>query len=638
MTNTIKMFPISQLVLASENPRKTRADDDIATLGASIGSLGLLHSLVGYETSDKIAITGGWSRVLAVKSLLQDSPPDDIETLANDMPVTLTTKEAALDTALSSNAVQVMMRPTEQFKAFDALSRSGVSANVIASRYFTDTASVGRILALANLSDIVFSALESGDIDLDLAKTYAGCADKARQERVFAEKRPDHAVADALREGAYVKTDPVAQLIDIETYVERGGRVHEDLFEDEIVLVDGAIVDALLEAVIAKKTRWYKSRGWAEVEFYPPSQGYFHLDWKKTQQPALVLTHDEIEELAATQANLDDLAETYGSQHWSYEEAQRETYQALTDKLRDLRSKTKFTDELKAQTRLWLSVSRNGLQKHYEMLSPAQVAAASSDDVKPIKPQFKVGYPQSFVSKASATAGNALFSYMAENPSRVARIVAIMTLNGQIAGTDIASARVADIEIPHRLPELNSILPKDDKTRNDVPTGLDRLAAMSDAQLDAQLARAVGRRFDNSWKNGEPMKPYKAIAERIGFDPSDHISFAVDTIKSMPKGQALKVLREDLDIQNDDHDAAKRGDLVKLIASTGAQQKWVPEFLRITPIREIIPKTARNKRTPPASKTRSRRVSSKVALKSGIATQKGEIEKVAGAPARKEKV
>lgn len=638
MTNTIKTFPISQLVLASENPRKTRADDDIVTLGASIGSLGLLHSLVGYETGDTIAITGGWSRVLAVKSLLNDNPSGDIKTLANDMPVTLTTKEAALDAALSSNAVQVMMRPTEQFKAFDALSRTGVSANVIASRYFTDTASVGRILALANLSDIVFSALESGDIDLDLAKTYAGCADKARQERVFAEKRPDYAVADALREGAYAKTDPVALLIDVETYVERGGRVHEDLFEDEIILVDGSIVDALLDEVVAKKTLWYKCRGWADVEFHPPSEGYFHLDWKKTQQPALVLTQDETQEFAATEASLDDLAETYGSQHWSYEDEQRETYQALTDKLRDLRSKTKFTDELKAQTRLWLSVSRNGLQKHYEMLLPAQVAAASGDDVKPVKTQLKVGYPQSFVSKASATAGNALFSYMAENPSRMARIVAIMTLNGQIAGTDIASARVADIEIPHRLPELKSALQKSDKTRNDISTGLDRLAAMSDAQLDAQLARAVGRRFDNSWKNGESMKPYKAIGQRIGFDPSDHISFEVGAIKSMPKGQALKVLREDLDIQSDDHDAAKRGDLVKLIASAGARQKWVPDFLRITPIRNPTTKTARKKRTRAASKASSRRTSAKVATTPGVATRKAKAETVAGAQARKEKV
>ncbi len=116
---TIQYETLEDLKIARENTRKSRSKDQITTLAESIRTVGLLHTLVGYEDGETTFITDGGSRLKALRDI--EKKEEGHETLLANIPVTICPKAQALDISLSANLVRNAMTQADQFTAFHRL-------------------------------------------------------------------------------------------------------------------------------------------------------------------------------------------------------------------------------------------------------------------------------------------------------------------------------------------------------------------------------------------------------------------------------------------------------------------------------------------------------------------------------------
>ena len=113
----------------------------------------------------------------------------DDKILARDHEVTCLvledSAEAAVETSLAENFHRLAMNPADEAQAFAALVAGGATVEDVARRFgLTVRFAEGR-LRLATLAPIVFEALASGQITLDIAKAFGATSDQEIQARVF---------------------------------------------------------------------------------------------------------------------------------------------------------------------------------------------------------------------------------------------------------------------------------------------------------------------------------------------------------------------------------------------------------------------------------------------------------------------
>ena len=180
----IKSIPLTKLV---QSPRNVRRHGDPAAdseLKASIAAHGLLQNLIVRPAArGKFEVEAGERRRCALLALAEEKIlPKGYEVtclvLEDDA-------EIAVETSLAENFHRLAMNPADEAQAFAALIDAGATTENVARRFGLTVRFVEGRLRLATLSPVVFDALASGEITLDLAKAFGATSDQEIQARVF---------------------------------------------------------------------------------------------------------------------------------------------------------------------------------------------------------------------------------------------------------------------------------------------------------------------------------------------------------------------------------------------------------------------------------------------------------------------
>lgn len=248
-------IPLSKLVPSPRNVRKHVDAGADAELKASIAACGLLQNLVVRPAAKgKFEVEAGERRRRAMLGLAED------KTLPRDHPVTclvLDKTDSSGTASLAENFHRLAMNPADEAEAFAALIGGGASSEEVARRFGLTVRFVEGRLRLAQLAPVVFAALGTGEITLDMAKAYGATSDQEVQARVFEQvstgyyaPNPD-SVRRMVLSGTVRGSDPRARFVGRDAYLAAGGRIERELFDNEESEAWAEV--ALLESLAAAK-------------------------------------------------------------------------------------------------------------------------------------------------------------------------------------------------------------------------------------------------------------------------------------------------------------------------------------------------------------------------------------------------
>ena len=155
------------------------------------------------------------------------------------------------------------MNPADEAQAFAALVAGGATVEDVARRFGLTVRFVDGRLRLATLAPVVFGALASGEITLDIAKAFGATSDQEIQARVFEQVSSAYYApnADSIRRmvlsGTVRGSDPRARFVGRDAYIAAGGRIERELFDndDSESWVDVALLESLAAAKMEEQAK-----------------------------------------------------------------------------------------------------------------------------------------------------------------------------------------------------------------------------------------------------------------------------------------------------------------------------------------------------------------------------------------------
>lgn len=180
MSYTEETVRLDQLAASSDNVRaKTKQDDDLSSLKASISAHGLISPLV---TDSEYRVVAGLRRFAALTELATDSGQEPGETL---VPIRRLDAGADLSAvSLAENAVRKQMDPLEEAEAFRSLLKAGKSHDQVAAEFGCTVRYVQQRRKLATLVPAAKKAYRAGERDLAELQALTA-APKEMQARVL---------------------------------------------------------------------------------------------------------------------------------------------------------------------------------------------------------------------------------------------------------------------------------------------------------------------------------------------------------------------------------------------------------------------------------------------------------------------
>ena len=305
--------PLSALTADPINPRKDR-EDPCPMLCASIASKGLLQNL-GIrrpdETDSTYYVTYGRRRLTALKALAKAG------TIPETYPVPCRMAEGddaeIFDAQIAENICRKAMHPMDEFEAFYHLHTLGWDADRIASHYGTTARVIKDRLALGGAAESIRQSYRDGYISLEIVKSYAGCPDTARQERVFRDLfgSPDrtntHAVHRALYQSAVDSEDDLARFVGLDAYEAAGGSIERDLLSDEVRLTDIDLLARLRDDAMRKAVDELLGQGWKWAEASDQPIHALRRGMRRIEGTAVEKTEAEKSRLLELEAKLEEL-------------------------------------------------------------------------------------------------------------------------------------------------------------------------------------------------------------------------------------------------------------------------------------------------------------------------------------------
>lgn len=579
---TIQYTNLKDLKIARENTRKSRSADDVKILAESIMAVGLLHTLVGYEDNGTVYITDGGSRLKALRYI--ETQDKDESAVLSDIPVNICLKDQAVDISLSANLVRNAMSPADQFTAFHKLHyKENVSIADIAKRYYVDSQAVRRILKLASLAKPIFTAFKKGDLSLDTAKTYAGCDNTDRQVTVFKELGSDasiHTIRAALRQNTYLADSPRVDFVSLEAYLEKGGVLEDDLFDQKTVLVNGEIIDALMVDAIEAHTQSLLGDGWSDVQYFDCRQTFFDACQSQGNRIWKTCTPNKKQ-----QEKLDELSskiEALGY-YWGLEDNDRALHDQVSAQYDAVEQEaSSFTiEEMQNGICLW-HFDEGGAQ--YQTFALPEETVAQDKTVMASR-----DYPESFERAVFASAGDALMEHLTIHPNAVTTALAIAAIEFSNFPTvnlfKKSHPKLKFMRGQDKTDELASGY--DDCPWNicavDMLERLKVLVAMTETQRQSILAKLIRDCLTMGEQGSEQhdqLALFEYLSEQGGFTLTDYWTFGEDELKSLNKSQLLRLL-ETMGLNPKSFDKAKKSELVTVTARYAAEQNWTPEFIRV---------------------------------------------------------
>ena len=260
-------IPLNLLIPSKANVRRTGRAEGIGELAASIEAHGLRQNLNVQPSPDgeRFEVVAGGRRLRAMKLLAKAGK------LAEDAPVNclvLGEGEDPNEISLVENTLRTAMHPDDQFEAFRALIEGkGASVEEVAARFGVTPAVVRQRLKLANVSPKLRALFRKGEMGLEHVMALAISDDHAAQEQAWENlpewNREPSLLKDALTEGSLPMNDRLAKFVGVESYIEAGGTVTRDLFDDECEgFLDRTLVMQLASAKLEQEVETIKAEGW----------------------------------------------------------------------------------------------------------------------------------------------------------------------------------------------------------------------------------------------------------------------------------------------------------------------------------------------------------------------------------------
>ena len=292
---------LAKLKVSDANTRKTHVTVGHKEMLASIAAKGQLTPIIVYPSEEKgmFEIADGQRRFLACRAW------QDVGRLPKRfaMRCEVISAEEAAEVSLATNVVRVAMHPSDEFEAFNVLSKEGQSNQEIATRFGVSEKKVEQRLRLANAAPGIFQAYRDGDLSLSELQAYCVTDDQERQKSVFKAFGCDHSeyqIRSRLLEETVRDSDPRVRLVTIDKYVEEGGAVTTDLFKENLYLSDIALLDKLAAEKLEEIKKTYLNDGWSWVElFWRRSE----VNWSELRR----VSPETVELSAKDQAQLDML-------------------------------------------------------------------------------------------------------------------------------------------------------------------------------------------------------------------------------------------------------------------------------------------------------------------------------------------
>ncbi len=314
-------IPFDKLLLSQSNVRHIKAGVSIEELADDIARRTLIQSIMvrpvrdaeGVETG-MYEIPAGGRRYRALALLVKQ------RRLAKTAPVPCVVREAGTpeEDSLAENVQRAPLHPLDQFRAFLALREKGQSEEEIAAAQFVPVAVVKQRLRLASVSPKLLDVYAEDGMTLDQLMAFTVNADHARQEQVFErisqsyDKQP-YAIRRMLTEGAVKATDKRALFVGLDAYVEAGGTILRDLFEQDHGgwLQDAGLLDMLVAEKLRDEAEAIGAEGWKWTEVAPDFAYGHSYSLRRLFGEQVALTEEEQATRDALQAELDAIEEAY---------------------------------------------------------------------------------------------------------------------------------------------------------------------------------------------------------------------------------------------------------------------------------------------------------------------------------------
>ncbi|TXH55694.1 MAG: ParB/RepB/Spo0J family partition protein [Desulfurellales bacterium] len=374
---------IDTLILSPMNPRQNVTKEEVGELADSLIKCGLIQNLSGFlpPGNEAIEIVAGGRRLRALRLLADQGfmPGDGCPLDLTRIPVKVTSDpEIAAQWAMGENVARKAPNVADEVQAYQALADRGIAPNDIARAFAVTEIHVKRRLKLATLPESVMEALRAEKIGYGQAAALTLCNDAEHIEQLLATTiergLTEQAIRNEAARGAVNSTDRRAVFVDVDAYVDVGGRVVADMFTPFVVLQDEALLNDLFAARLRQEAEDFRVKGgwlWAEPVFdsyvsYDHSSKTTRL-WAE-QQPLSEDEAAEYDELAAL-AEAGDITDEQAARQEELEAKQ----------VKD------FTEAQRAVSGAFVYVDRNG-EVHFDIAyvrKPDEEAAIAAGVMRP---------------------------------------------------------------------------------------------------------------------------------------------------------------------------------------------------------------------------------------------------------------
>lgn len=274
MLAEVKTVPFSKLVASDEINARPKTREGLDTLTASIERQGLIVPLaVRAGDSGKFEIIDGRRRHAAIAQLVKS------KVLEKDYEVPVLVRDdddaSALETSFVANSERLPPHPVDQHDVFVRLAEThGLSNADLEARFGIKERTVRQQLALGKLAKPIRDAYRKGTIDAKTAQAFTRVEDPDCQVDVFERLRKkgkhylnDHAVRSELSDDREsVKDCALMKFVGEEAYLKAGGKISEDLFDEERLVDDMPLLKKLARAKLEIEVKRVKADGWKWAE------------------------------------------------------------------------------------------------------------------------------------------------------------------------------------------------------------------------------------------------------------------------------------------------------------------------------------------------------------------------------------
>jgi ParB family transcriptional regulator, chromosome partitioning protein len=267
---TLTNVKLGRLVEGKEiNARSDAKKVPIDDLVASISAHGLMHPLIAREIADRpgyYQVGDGNRRLRALKKLYPKANSHEVPVIAIDGDTDIE------EVSLALNVARINLHPVDEYARYQVFIDKGWGVRSIAARFGVTEKWVLQRLQLARLAPSLLDQWRAGKMDAEQAKALSATPDHERQVSVWTNaakdqwlSRPQTLRQDVLRT-ARKQDSAEFRLVGAEAYEAAGGTYSDDLFSDDRVVLDTALLERLAEDALQQECARLREDGWLWVE------------------------------------------------------------------------------------------------------------------------------------------------------------------------------------------------------------------------------------------------------------------------------------------------------------------------------------------------------------------------------------